>query len=248
MKPFLLLSVRPEDDAAESERLAVARLAGLDADDLHTVRLASMALPDIDLSHYSGVFLGGGPFNASDAVKTQPQLQAEAEIGRVIDAALADDVAFLGLCYGIGALTHRLGGTVDRTYGEPAGVISVTLTPAGRGDPLFKGVPTTVKAFVGHKEAVHTLPAGAIVLATGDACPVQAFRIGRRVYATQFHPELDPEGMAQRLRIYQHHGYFDAAEVEQLVEEALAAPVTADIHRIVTNFVALAREQSPQSR
>ena len=33
------------------------------------------------------------------------------------------------------------------------------------------------------------MPPGAALLATNDACPVQAYRVGDRLYATQFHPE-----------------------------------------------------------
>lgn len=241
MKPFLLLSVRPEDDAAESERLAIARLAGLTPDELHPVRLTLAPLADINIDDYAGVFLGGGPFNASDPVKSPTQMRAEADLGRIIDAAIGSDVAFLGLCYGVGAVTDRLGGLVDRTYGEPAGTATVTLTDAGRTDPLFAGIPDVLEAFVGHKEAVSRLPEGAVVLATGERCPVQAFRVGRRVYATQFHPELDPAGMAERLRIYRNHGYFDPGKIEDLVAEALAAPVGAEASRLLANFVALAR-------
>ena len=35
------------------------------------------------------------------------------------------------------------------------------------------------------------LPRHAVLLASSPTCPVQAFRIGSHVYATQFHPELD---------------------------------------------------------
>ena len=122
-----------------------------------------------------------------------------------------------------------------------AGTATISVTQAGRDDPLFLGVPDVLEAFVGHKEAVTRLPEGAVVLATGELCPVQAFKVGRRVYATQFHPELDPAGMAERLQIYRNHGYFDPDKTEELVAEALAAPVGAEVNRLLANFVALAR-------
>ena len=56
-------------------------------------------------------------------------------------------------------------------------------------------MPPTFDAFLGHKEAVRRLPEGAVLLASSADCPVHAFRIGRNVYATQFHPELDVEGL-----------------------------------------------------
>ena len=37
------------------------------------------------------------------------------------------------------------------------------------------------------------LPAGAVLLASSDRYPHQAFRVGRRAYGLQFHVELGPE-------------------------------------------------------
>lgn len=238
---FLLLSTRPEADAAEGEREAIVRLAGLRDDEVRQVRLDAGPMPELDLDDYAGIFLGGGPFNSSDADKSPLQRRVEADLNRVVDEVVARDLPFLGLCYGVGALAGRLDGTVDRTFGEGVGAAEVTLTTDGATDPLFDGVPATFKGFVGHKEACSALPGSATLLATGDACPVQAFRIGTRVYATQFHPELDARGLAERIRIYQHAGYFDPAETESLVKFAYEAAVTPEVHRILTNFVAIAR-------
>jgi GMP synthase (glutamine-hydrolysing) len=77
-----------------------------------------------------------------------------------------------------------------------------------------------------------------VLLATGTACPVQAFRLGRRVYATQFHPELDAEQLALRMDVYRHHGYFEAHEYEVLVAAARAAEVT-EPPRLLARFVEL---------
>jgi GMP synthase (glutamine-hydrolysing) len=92
-------------------------------------------------------------------------------------------------------------------------------------------------AFVGHKEAVAVLPRGAVVLAGSEACPVQAFRVGRNVYATQFHPELDAEGLATRVDVYRDYGYFEAAEAENIKAAARGATVT-EPQRLLKAFVA----------
>lgn len=241
MKPFLLLSTRPEDDAAEGEREAIARLAVLEYADLVQIRLEAAPLPPIDLDGFAGIFLGGGPFNASDVAKSPVQLRAEADLGRLLDEVVARDIPFLGLCYGVGALTRHLGGVVDRSVGEDVGVVTATLTGDGRADPLFEGLPTSLRAFTAHKEGCRVPAAGTVVLATGDACPVQAFRIGRRVYATQFHPELDSAGLASRIRIYRDAGYFDPADTDTLVAFAQSATITPEVHRMLTNFVAICR-------
>ncbi|QXT63994.1 glutamine amidotransferase [Tessaracoccus palaemonis] len=237
MKPFLLLSTRPEDEAVMGEREAILRFSGLAEQDLVQYRVERESLPPIDLGDFSGILLGGGPFNSSDRVKSGLQLRVEADLAPVVAAVVARDFPFLGLCYGIGALTANLGGQVDRTFGEAVGVVDVTLTDEGRADALFDGVPGVVRAFVGHKEACTVLPPGAVLLATGADCPVQAFRVGRNIYATQFHPDLDGPGLARRIDIYQEAGYFPPAETDELMRMALAAPLSPEVHLLVRNFV-----------
>ena len=86
-------------------------------------------------------------------------------------------------------------------------------------------MPTDFAAYGGHKEAMVTLPASAVQLATSAACPVQAFRVGSNVYATQFHPELDLEGVCTRIEVYKNAGYFPPSEAETLKERSRAVEV-----------------------
>ncbi len=65
------------------------------------------------------------------------------------------------------------------------------------------------------------------MLASSPGCPVQAFRVGRNVYATQFHPELDGAAMTTRIHAYMNHGYFDPGEVDALIERVQRADVRA---------------------
>ena len=237
MKPFLHLSIRDHDDAVAKEFDAIASFAGLKPDQLVQLRVGQAPLPVVRPDDYSGIVIGGGQFNTSDAVKTDTQRRVEADLGRIVDTALAERVPLLGLCYGVGIVTQHLGGLVDRTYGETTSAVEVTLTEHGRVDPLFEGVPDRFMAFTGHKEACAVPPAGAVLLATGAACPVQAFRVGSRAYATQFHPELDMDRLVQRMRIYAHHGYFHPDEMDDLIEEARTAGVDDVPSRILANFV-----------
>jgi GMP synthase (glutamine-hydrolysing) len=64
------------------------------------------------------------------------------------------------------------------------------------------------------------------VLATSVACPVQAFRVGEHVYATQFHPELDLAGLHTRIDTYATFGYFDPSEAATLREAGTAVELT----------------------
>ena len=218
VKPFLLLAHRAEDAAADDEYASILRLGELEEPELRRVRLERGPITDLDLAAYSGVILGGGPFCASDPEerKSDVQRQAEATIDTVLDEVVGRDLPFLGLCYGIGTLGRHQGGVVDRQFGEPVGRLAVTVTEAGRRDPLFEDLPETFEAFGGHKEALSTTPRRATVLATSAVCPVQAFRVGRNVYALQFHPELDSASLQTRIDAYRDYGYFPPEEAESL--------------------------------
>ena len=181
----------------------------------------------------------GDEIDSIAVFKTDTQRRVEADLGRIVDTALAERVPLLGLCYGVGIVTQHLGGLVDRTYGETTSAVEVTLTEHGRVDPLFEGVPDRFMAFTGHKEACSRTPNDSVLLATGTACPVQSFRVGDRAYVTQFHPELDVARLVERMVIYRNAGYFDPDEFDTLVEAAHAAGVDDSPGRILRNFVEL---------
>ena len=195
-------------------------------------------MPDLDLDDWSGIIVGGSPFNASDPPeeKSPVQLRVEAELRDLLDDVVARDMPFLGACYGVGTLGVHQGGVIDRTFGEPVGAVPVTLTEAGRADPLFADLSDTFDAFVGHKEAVRVPPAGAVVLASSPSCPVQAFRMKQNLYATQFHPELDVPGIVARVEIYRHAGYFPPEELGRVMREISGATVH-EPPRMLASFV-----------
>lgn len=203
-------------------------------------RLERDSLGRVDLEAFSGIILGGSPYTTSIPAeqKSTAQLRAEAELALLLPQVLALDFPFLGACYGVGILGQHLRGVVDGTYAESVGPTYVTLSEAGRNDPLTGILPERFEAFVGHKEAVTQLPGSAVRLAGSESCPVQAFRVGTRVYATQFHPELDVPGICVRIETYKHAGYFAPGEAETLKDAARRSQV---VHppRLVQRFVEL---------
>ena len=238
MKPFLFLGSRAEDEAADSEYAAMLTYSGLGESALRRHRLERDLLGPVNLDAWSGIIVGGGPFNVSDppAAKSAVQLVVEAEMQVLLDQVVARDFPFLGCCYGIGSLGIRDGGVVDRTYGEPIGAVRITLTAEGRTDPVLGVLPDSFEAFLGHKEAVTVLPRNAVSLASSATCPVEALRVGRNVYATQFHPELDEAGLCTRIDVYREYGYFRPEEADGLKAMARAATVT-EPERILKAFV-----------
>lgn len=237
-RPFVLLATRAQDGPADEEYALFLRFTGLPPERLLRVRLERDAMPAFDLDRISGILVGGSPFNASDPSekKSAVQRRVEAEMAALLDEVVARDLPFLGACYGVGTLGTHLGAEIDGTYAEPISVVEVTLTPDGRVDPLAAGLPDTFAAFVGHKEAITTLPPAATLLASSPTCPVQMFRVGRHVYATQFHPELDVDGIVTRIHAYAAFGYYGDGELDLTLAAVRSAPVEAPA-RILRTFV-----------
>ena len=248
MKPFLLLATRADDPAADNEYASFLAFSGLGERDLRRLRLERRALGDIDLRDWSGMLLGGGPFNYTEPgpLKSPVQRRVEADLHSLLDRVIAADFPFLGACYGIGMIGSHQGALVDRRYAEPVGSVSVTLTPQGRADPLLRVLPGAFDAFVGHKEAISRLPGHAVLLASSTGCPVQAFRIGANVYATQFHPELDADGMCTRIDVYKHAGYFEPEQAGELKALARRTDITHP-PAILRQFVRCYRRGGPVS-
>ena len=240
MKPFLFLGIRAQDAAADDEYAAVLRCAGLGEHEVRRVRLEQEELGPLDLDDWSGIVVGGGPWNVSDPQdeKAPEQVRGEARLRDLALQVVEADFPFLGACYGIGTLGTLAGGVVDRTYGEPIGPMRIELTEEGRADQLLGGLPPTFTALLGHKEAVSRLPDGAVLLASSGTCPVQAFRIGANVYATQFHPELDLQGIITRTEVYAHHGYFEPHLAHEIVDRSRDAIIT-EPPRVLSRFVEL---------
>ena len=119
-----------------------------------------------------------------------------------------------------------LGGTVSRAWPEDTGPVAVELTRDGQSDPLFGGLATRFTALTAHKEGAAEVPPGSVLLATNEACPVQAYRAGDRLYATQFHPEPTTRDFTERMAVYRNDGYFEADAYDTIAGRVLAASVT----------------------
>jgi len=246
-KPALILQLRPEDATADSEFEAILRYGGLSEREVVRSRVERAGLPGIDLRDYAAIIVGGSPFDMSTPAASKSAIQKRIEsdfmelIGRVIDA----DFPFLGACSGNSLLGAYCGARISRKYGEPVGGVDITLTEAGRADPLLAGLPGTFRVLLGHKEACDEVPPGAVLLASSETCPVQMFRLKRNIYATQFHPEGDLEGFTVRINVYRYHGYFEPDTAEDLIA-AVAGEDTPAPKRILRRFVERYCRRAPE--
>ena len=97
---------------------------------------------------------------------------------------------YLGFCLGHQLLADALGGVCSPLAESEIGILGVELTDDGRADPLFAGITPQIQCLQWHAVEVKTLPEGARVLASSEACSCQAMRVGDNAWGIQFHVEL----------------------------------------------------------
>lgn len=135
----------------------------------------------------------GGPMSVNDEGK-HPWLRDEKNF---IEQTLKEDKAVLGFCLGGQLIANASGAPVAPNAYREIGWFPIRCSD-GAGE-LF---PEGVMVFHWHGERFE-LPSGAVHLASSEGCDNQAFLLGDRVLAMQFHMEFTPEivaAMAQRLR------------------------------------------------
>ena len=239
IKPVLILQLRPEDITSNSEYACFLKYGGLEARDTCRIRIEQHGIPDnLKLDDYSAIIVGGSPFDIStpEAKKSTIQQTIEADFTRLLEQVVNRDFPFFGACSGNGLLGNYLGTHISTKYREAINCITLDITDAGKRDKLLAGLPEQIDVLLGHKEACDTTPDGASLLMTGSDCPVQMFRVGKNVYATQFHPEGDAEEFRLRIDTYQGYGYFEAHEADELKERVSRKP-TPHAQEILRRFV-----------
>lgn len=132
-----------------------------------------------------GLVVLGGPMGVSDQDR-YPFLRDELHL---IADALARDTPILGVCLGGQLLAHALGGTVTRADRPEIGWFPLHLSETAGADLLWMDTPSPCMAFHWHGDT-FTLPPGAVMLASSDLTPCQAFRSGASAYGLQCHLEV----------------------------------------------------------
>jgi GMP synthase-like glutamine amidotransferase len=144
---------------------------------------------------------------------------------------------FLGVCLGHQLLAAALGGVVRLMEQQEIGLGEVTLTEAGRRDPLFAGFAAPVETFQWHGAEVSQLPDGAEVLAMNSSCPIQAFRYGRHAYGLQYHVEITASTVAEWSDIPEYR-----AGLERMLGPGATTRLSELVARRLPSFVASARQ------
>lgn len=201
----------------------------------HTVALdRGEALPDP--ADFDLLVVLGGPMNVYEEAR-YPFLVPE---DRAIRRAVASGVPYLGFCLGGQLLAKALDAPVTKNPVKEIGFDTVTLTPAGREDPLFRGVSDPLTAFQWHGDT-FAIPAGGVLLASSERCAQQAFRHGRAAYALQFHVEVTRPMVNEWLEAYAAEVAADGVDAAGILAEAdpTLALMRGAAERLFGNFLEL---------
>jgi GMP synthase (glutamine-hydrolysing) len=121
-----------------------------------------------------GFILSGGPKSVYE--EGAPYIQ---------DFIFKTGLPILGICYGMQALTHALGGQVDPSAQREYGYAEI--------EPLISSplISNLSRVWMSHGDRITTLPQGFIALAGSGNSPFAAMGdMKRKYFGVQFHPEV----------------------------------------------------------
>lgn len=160
----------------------------------------------------AAIILSGGPasVNEPDAPRVDPGIY---EMGLPI----------LGFCYGHQITAVTLGGTVEHPEVGEYGPAKIYREADAA---LFNSTPLEQTVWMSHFDAVSQVPEGFRVVAHTDVCPVAAMECPeKKIYTTQFHPEVRHTEYGQQLLknfLFEIAGLEENWSMDNLVETMTA--------------------------
>ena len=137
-----------------------------------------------DPTNFDGWIVTGSPASVHDQTDWIVKLQA------LISDRVAAAAPIFGACFGHQVIAQALGGHVEKSpSGWSLGVQEINTEGS---PPWGSALPSTYRLYAAHVEQVTKMPTGAENVASSQNCPLAGFRIGNKVFTTQYHPEMRP--------------------------------------------------------
>jgi GMP synthase (glutamine-hydrolysing) len=142
------------------------------------IKPGNMPLEEIKALDPVGIILTGGP----DSVYCDGAPRCDVKLFDL-------GIPILGICYGLQLMVYSTGGTVSPCNVSEYGRTKVTVDTSS---PIFKGLDKNQIGLMSHTDQVSALPQGFCSIAQTSNCPNAAIaNAGRKLYGTQFHPEVE---------------------------------------------------------
>jgi len=137
----------------------------------------TLSLDKIKEMNPKGIIFTGGPNSVYG--EESPRYQKE-----IFDLG----IPILGICYGSQLMAYMLGGTVETA---PVSEYGRTEVDVDNSSAIFQGVKPQTICWMSHTDYISKAPEEFKVVAKTPVCPVAAMECPeRKLYATQFHPEV----------------------------------------------------------
>jgi len=124
-----------------------------------------------------GFILSGGPASVYDSGAPLP-----------LPYIYENRLPVMGICYGMQAIAHQLGGQVTRGTRREYG--HTILHISAEDCSLFAGLPSSLPVWMSHGDQVIELPPGFKALAYTENVPFAVVGNDSGIYGLQFHPEV----------------------------------------------------------
>lgn len=147
-----------------------------------------------DANAHDMLIVMGGPQSPATTLDECPHFNAMAETS-LIAAFAAAGKPVVGVCLGAQLIGEALGAAFEHSPDKEIGTFPITLTTAGRDNPMFAHFGDTLDVGHWHND-MPGLTADATVIAHSEGCPRQIVQYGPLVYGFQCHMELNREVVA----------------------------------------------------
>ncbi len=136
-----------------------------------------VSMDEIRAIQPKGIILSGGPLSVYEKNAPLPN----PEIFKL-------GIPILGVCYGMQAITHLLGGKVGKAKGREYGRAELFID---NNKDLFANLSTNLTCWMSHGDEITTPPPGFVRIAhTLSAANAAIANRTKRIYGVQFHPEV----------------------------------------------------------
>jgi len=164
--------------------------------DNRSMDIPGTSLPE-NLDGYHAFIILGGPMGAYEE-DVYPYLN---QVEELVREAAAKDIPTVGICLGGQIIARALGAEVGPNPEKEIGWSPLNILGDGQASQLFYGLPEILSVFQWHGDT-FSLPQGAVLLASSDVCPNQAFVYHQNIWALQFHLEVNPDMIKNWTELY----------------------------------------------